>query len=149
MTWLVPTAGKEFRLSVAPTVGGTYTLVKGMNAATKENSRSTESTSSFDTTNAFTQVGAREVTAAVDGLLIPDDPGQILVRGYEAGDTLFYAKFLPKGGSADATENVRGFTWAVKVGTTRSGYTTDGAATWGFDLVSQADEVITVGGYII
>jgi len=149
MAILTPVAGKLFRVSAATTVGGSYTVVKGMNASEKTTNRTTETTDTFDATNAFTDTGSREKTYAINGLLIPDDPGQIMVRDAERVDTVLFFKFLPVGGSAYATENVRGFTHACKAGSTRWGAQTSGAQTWGFDLVSQGDEVITTGGYII
>jgi hypothetical protein len=149
MAVLTPISGKKFRVWVSATVNGTYTLIKGMNASEKTTNRSVESTDTFDALNAFSEPGAREKSYRVDGLLIPDDPGQLLVRGAEATDTEMFYKFLPLGGDTDVVENVRGFTHECKVGGMRWGARTAGAQTWGFDLLSQADEVITTGGYII
>lgn len=146
---LTPISGKIFRISESNLVGGTYVVVKSMNAVNKTSSRSVTSVDTFDATNAFSEPGAREKTATVDGLFVPADPGQIAVRAFEAADTAFFVKFLPMGGDANAGENTLGFTWNVKAGSLRYGAQTTGPQTWGFDLVSQADEVITTGGYIV
>lgn len=149
MARLIPQAGKIFRISVATTVAGTYELVKGMNAVDKTTNRSVETTDTFDATNAFSEPGAREKSYTVNGLFIPDDPGQLIVRSAEATDSNIFVKIIPAGGDADATENVRGYTHEVKVGSMRYGATTTGAQTWGFDLLSQDDEVVSgAGGYI-
>lgn len=149
MTMLVPISGKKMRISVGTAEAGPYTLVKGMNAYDKTSNRTVETVDTFDAANAFSEPGPREKGYTVNGLLIPDDPGQIIIRDGEAVDQLLYVKILPLGGDASGTENVRGFTHAVKVGTLRHGAQTTGPQTWGFDLVSQGDEVITAGGYIV
>lgn len=149
MAVTTPVSGKLFRIYIATALAGPYTLIKGMNAYDKTSNRTTETQDTFDTVNAYSEPGPREKGYTVNGLLIPDDPGQKIIRDAEAIDTLLYAKILPLGGSGDSTENVRGFTHAVKVGTMRHGATTSGPQSWGFDLVSQGDEAVTVGGYII
>lgn len=144
---LIP--GKKFRIQLATAEAGPYTLVKGMNAYDKTSNRTTDTFDTFDQLNAFSEPGAREKGYTVNGGLIPDDPGQLLARDAEAVDDLVYAKILPLGGDSDPTESARGFTHAVKVGSLRHGAQTTGPQTWGFDLVSQGDEVITAGGYIV
>lgn len=144
-----PIAGKLFRISQATTLAGTYALVKGMNAFDMNSNRTTETTDTFDAAVAYSEPGPRERNYTVNGLLIPDDPGQVAVRGFEATDTAFYVKILPLGGSTDGAENVRGYTHLVKCGSLRHGAAVTGAQTWGFDLLSQADPVATSGGYVI
>lgn len=149
MAVTTPISGKKFRISIGTAEAGPYTLIKGMNAYDKTSNRSTETVDTFDASNAYSEPGPREKGYTVNGLLIPDDPGQLIVRDGEAVDQLLYAKILPLGGDASGTENVRGFTHAVKVGTLRHGAQTSGPQTWGFDLVSQGDEVETSTGYVI
>jgi hypothetical protein len=142
-------SGKKFRISIATSLAGPYTLIKGMNAYDKSSNRTTDTFDTFDALNAFSEPGAREKGYTVNGGLIPDDPGQKIIRDAEAIDQLLYAKILPLGGDADATENVRGYTHATKVGSLRHGAQTTGPQTWGFDLVSQGDEAVTAGGYTV
>lgn len=151
MATLIPYSGKEFRLSTSTTLGGTYTLIKGLNSITKNVSRTVNTEDTFDTNNAYSEPGPREVSYTVAGLFIPEDPGQLLVQSAEAADTAVYFKFLPRGGSADATENVKGFTHLCKVGSGDWGSVSGGgAATLGFTLLSQADSAATgAGGYNI
>jgi hypothetical protein len=144
-----PISGKLFRIFVATALAGPFTLIKSMNAYDKTSNRTTETVDTFDATNAYSEPGPREKGYTVNGLLVPDDPGQMVIRDAERLDTLLYIKVLPLGGSSDGTENVRGYTHAVKVGTMRHGAGTSGPQTWGFDLVSQGDEAVTVGGYVI
>ena len=151
MATLTPFDGKEFRLSISSTLGGTYTLVKGLNSVTKNVSRTTNTEDTFDTVNAYSSPGPREKSYTFAGLFIPEDPGQLLVQSAEQTDTAQFFKFLPRGGSTDATENVKGFTHQCKVGGGDWSQTSGGgAATIGFTLLSQGDEAVTgVGGYII
>ena len=151
MAILTPITGKWLRISRSTTLGGTYTLVKGMNSMDKNTNRTTTTEDTFDTVNAYSEAGPREKSYTINGLMIPDDPGQIAVRTQEAGDLSEFFKFLPAGGSSDGTENVKGWTHQVKVGSTRySAQSGGGAQTYGFDLISQADEATSgTGGYII
>lgn len=149
MATLTPISGKVYRVSVSATLGGTYLVVKGMNAHEKTSNRSVQSVDTFDALNAFSEPGPREKSYRIDGLLIPDDPGQLQMRAAEATDTALYFKFLPQGGSSDGAVNTLGFTHLNKIGSLRWGASTTGPQTWGFDLLSQADEVITSGGFII
>ena len=48
MATLTPYSGKEFRLSISTTLGGAYTLVKGLNSITKNVSRTTNTEDTFD-----------------------------------------------------------------------------------------------------
>lgn len=149
MAVTTPVAGKKFRLSTSTTLGGTYVLVKHMTAVDMNDTSQTESTPTFDSDVAFTDEGTSEITYTVNGLFVPDDPGQIAVRSARSTRTAVYFKFLPLGGDADATENVRGFTHLLGVSAKRYGAQAGpGAQTWGVDLVSKADPAITSGGYI-
>jgi hypothetical protein len=151
MSTLIPFSGKEFRLSTSTTLGGTYTLIKGLNSITKNVSRTVNTEDTFDTNNAYSEPGPREVSYTVAGLYIPDDPGQLLVQSAESTDTAVYYKFLPRGGSSDATENVKGWTHLLKVGSGDWGSTSGGgASTLGFTLLSQADAAATgAGGAVV
>lgn len=149
MAVLTLISGKKFRISLGTAEAGPYTIVKGMNAYDKSSNRTTDTFDTFDAVNAFSEPGPREKGYTVNGGLIPDDPGQLIARDAEAVDDLIYAKILPLGGDSDVVENVRGYTHAVKVGSLRHGAQTTGPQTWGFDLLSQGDEVITAGGYIV
>jgi hypothetical protein len=143
-----PISGKLLRISLSATLGGTYVLIKGMNATEKTSSKTTTTTATYDDPNAFIDTATPEKTYRVDGLVEPADPGQQAVRAADAADSVQYYKFLPQGGSSDANENVLGWTHPCKVGSSRWGAPVGGAQTWGFDLVSQGAEAITTNGYI-
>lgn len=150
MAQTTPISGKVFRISAATTQAGTYSIVKGMTGYDKTGTVQTESTATFDAAVAFSDPGTPELSYSLNGLLIPDDPGQIIIRNAAASQATIWIKVLPMGGDANATENVRGFTHGVKVGTTRhNAQAGPGAQGWGFDLLSQEDPAVTVGGYII
>src|SRR3954462_7505278 len=113
MAILTPITGKWLRISRSATLGGTYVLVKGMNSLDKNTNRTTTTEDTFDTVNAYSEAGPREKSYTINGLFIPDDPGQIAIRTQEAGDASEFHKFLPAGGSSDGTENVKGWTHQV------------------------------------
>jgi hypothetical protein len=151
MATLIPYSGKEFRLSTSTTLGGTYTLIKGLNSVTKNVSRTVNTEDTFDTNNAYSEPGPREVSYTVAGLHIPEDPGQLATQSAESTDTAVYFKFLPRGGSTDVVENVKGWTHLCKVGSGDWGSVSGGgASTIGFTLLSQEDAAPTgAGGYVI
>jgi hypothetical protein len=71
----------------------------------------------------------------------------LLVQSAESTDTAVYMKFLPRGGSSDVTENVKGWTHLIKIGSGDWGSVSGGgAATLGFTMLSQADAAATGTG---
>jgi hypothetical protein len=142
-----PMSGRQFRVSTSATEGGTYTLIGKMTGVTKTASTTTETTQTFEDENAYSDPGTNEVTASIDGLFVADDAGQVAIRDAKAAGSTVYLKFLPYAGGGDTTNDGRGFTWPVKIGSTRYGaVAAGGAQTWGFDAVSQGDEVEVVDG---
>jgi hypothetical protein len=142
MAITTPQSGRLFRVYTSTTEGGTYTLIGKMTGVTKTASTTTETTQTFEDENAYSDPGTNEVSASVDGLFVADDAGQVAIRDAKAAGSTIYLRMYPYGGSADVAENDRGFTWPVKIGSTRYGaVAAGGAQTWGFDAVSQGDEV--------
>lgn len=150
MAWNQHINSRKLKLQVATTVAGTYSVVGRMNAFEKTVNTSTESVPTYDTTTDISEPGTNEKSYRVDGLMVPDDAGQLIIRNAIATGTTVFVKVLPMGNDANATENVRGWTHECRIGSVRYSAPLPGIQRWGFDLLSVADEVVSgVGGYII
>lgn len=145
-----PISGRVLKVEIGSSAAGPWTDIKGMTDYTKNRNVRTEATSTFDTQNAYVDVGSPEVSYTYNGLAIPADPGQIAVRDAAATQAAVFLRVLPMGRSGVGTEDTLGWTHEVKVSTgNHTGRAAGGAQGWSFTAVGQADEVITATGYIL
>lgn len=141
-------SGRNIKLSVCATIGGTYVEIKGMNTTEINESTNVDVTDTYENVQ-YSEPGTNDKTYAIDGGWITDDPGQLIIRAAKASLATIYLEVLTEGRSADSTENVRGFRAPVRVGSTRFSSPIGTKKKWGVDLLPDgAAATQGTGGYI-
>lgn len=131
-----PIHGELLVVSASATAIGTKTQIKGMNRLGKRKSRPINRTSVFMRTAPYVSRGTKEFGYTLSGLLIPDDPGQQMLRDAEAAGTSVFITVMPDGTNGGMQECL--------VSNLSHDANPDAHQDYGFEL-SGVDEATVVG----
>lgn len=92
-----PVQGEDLVISVSATAIGAKTHVNGLNRYSTRKTRAVNRTPVFMRVAPYISRGAPDWTFDLTGLLIPDDPGQQILRDAEEAGTSVFLTVLPDG----------------------------------------------------
>lgn len=131
-----PVNGDALVLSVSATAIGTATDINGMDRYGSRKSRPINRRAVFMRAAPYMSRGTKDYGFTISGALIPDDPGQQILRDAEASGVSVFLTVLPDG--------INGFMQEVLVGNLSHDANPDAFQDYGFEC-SGVDEPTLVG----
>lgn len=129
-----PINGDALRIEVSATAIGTKTPVNGMDRYGSRKSRPINRRAVFMRAAPYMSRGTKDYGFTISGALIPDDPGQQMLRDAEANGTSVFLSIMPDG--------VNGFMQEVICGNLSHDANPDAFQDYGFECSGVAEPTL-------